>query len=280
LPRFEGRSSLRSWLYRIATNSCLRLIERRPSRVLPIDYGPPSDAHDDPALPLVESVWVEPYPDAGLADGFAAPEARYEQRESVELAFVAALQHLPARQRAVLILRDVLGFSGEEVAESLETTPKAVYSLLQRAHKTVDQQLPVLSQRQTLRSLGDARVREVVSTYVDAWERGDVDAIVAMLAEEAIVAMPPRPSWYLGLDAARAFLARGPLAPTISRRARGAQANGQLAVGVVFFGYPGEPVVLQVLQLLTLDANGRIAEITAFVGTELEPFAPYAPSLS
>jgi len=281
LPRFEGRSSLRSWLYRITTNSCLRLIERRPKRVLPIDYGPPSDAHDDPAPPLVESVWVEPYPDAGLADGFAAPEARYEQRESVELAFVAALQHLPARQRAVLILRDVLGFSGEEVAEALETTPKAVYSALQRAHKTVDQRLPVLSQQQTLRSLGDARVREIVKTYVDAWERGDVDAIVsmlaedaivAMLAEEAIVAMPPRPSWYLGLDAARAFLARGPLAPTISRRARGAQANGQIAVGVVYLGYPHEPETLQVLQLLTLDTNGRIAEITAFVGTELEPF--------
>jgi RNA polymerase sigma-70 factor (ECF subfamily) len=274
LPRFEGRSSLRSWLYRIATNSCLRLIERRPKRVLPIDYGPPSDAHDDPAPPLVESVWVEPYPDAAIDSGYAAPEARYEQRESVELAFVAALQHLPARQRAVLILRDVLGFSGEEVAEALETTPKAVYSALQRAHKTVDQQLPVLSQQQTLKSLGDARVREIVATYVDAWERGDVDAIVSMLAEDAIVAMPPRPSWYLGLDAARTFLAQGPLAPGISRRGHPAHANGQIAVGVVFLGYPDQPQTLQVLQLLTLDTNGRIAEITAFVGTELEPFAP------
>ena len=120
-------------------------------------------------------------------------------------------------------------------------------------------------------------MREVVKTYVDAWERGDVDAIVSMLAEDAIIAMPPRPSWYLGLDAARAFLARGPLAPIISRRARGARANGQLAVGVVFLGYPGEPETLPVLQLLTLDTNGRIAEVTAFVGTELEPFAPDAP---
>src|SRR5215208_225974 len=110
LPRFEGRSSLRSWLYTIATNTCLDLIAKRPKRVLPIDYGPATDPHDGPGEPVVESVWVEPYPDEqlGLEDGFAAPEARYEQRESVELAFVAALQHLPASQRAVLILREVL----------------------------------------------------------------------------------------------------------------------------------------------------------------------------
>src|SRR5213080_3804287 len=116
LARFEGRSSLRSWLYTIATNASLRAIERRPKRILPIDYGPASvDPHGAPDEPLVESVWIEPYPDDALAvaDELAAPDARYELRESVELAFVAALQHLPARQRAVLILRDVLGFSGE-----------------------------------------------------------------------------------------------------------------------------------------------------------------------
>jgi RNA polymerase sigma-70 factor (ECF subfamily) len=280
LPQFEGRSSLRSWLYRIATNSCLRLIERRPKRVLPIDYGPQSDAHDDPAPPLVESIWIEPYPDAAIADGFAGPEARYEQRESIELAFVAALQHLPARQRAVLILRDVLGFSGAEVAETLETTAKAVYSVLQRAHKTVEEQLPALSQQETLRSLGDARVRAIVGNYVDAWERGDVDQIVSMLADDAILAMPPRPSWYRGVEAARVFLAHGPLAPTHSRRLLSAHANGQIAVGSYYMRWAGQPEPLQVLQLLTLDADGRIAQITAFVGTELEPFAVAAVSQS
>jgi RNA polymerase sigma-70 factor (ECF subfamily) len=272
LPQFEGRSSLRSWLYRIATNSCLRLIERRPQRVLPIDYGPPADAHDEPAPPLVESVWIEPYPDTAVADGFAAPEARYEQRESIELAFVAALQLLPARQRAVLILRDVLGFSGAEVADMLETTPKAIYSTLQRAHKTVDEQRPARSQQQTLRSLGDTRVREIVERYVAAWERGDVDAIASMLTDDVILAMPPRPSWYRGLQAARVFLARGPLAPTHTRRLRAAHANGQIALGSIYVGWPGQPKTLPVLQLLTLDTHGRIAEITAFVGTNLEPF--------
>jgi RNA polymerase sigma-70 factor, ECF subfamily len=177
----------------------------------------------------------------------------------------------------VLILRDVLGFSGAEVAETLETTPEAVYSALQRAHKSVEEHLPALSQQETLRSLGDARVREVVEHYMAAWERGDVEAIVSMLADDAILAMPPRPSWYRGLDAARVFLARGPLAPTHSRRLRSAQANGQIAIGCTYRGYPGQPEQLEVLQLLTLTADGRIAEITAFVGTELAPFAPAAP---
>src|SRR6185312_2196378 len=115
LSRFGGRSALRSWLYTIATNVCLTQIARQPKRILPIDYGPPADPHVQPGRPLVETDWMEPYPDEslGVEDGFAAPEARYEQREAVELAFVAALQHLPASQRAVLILREVLGFSAK-----------------------------------------------------------------------------------------------------------------------------------------------------------------------
>src|SRR5919198_826186 len=139
LPRFEGRSSLKSWLYTIATNTCLNLIEKRPKRVLPVDYGPAADPHGGPREPVVESVWVEPYPDEliGVEDGLAGPEARYEQREGVELAFIAALQLLPANQRAVLILRDVLGFSAREVAGTLETSVASVNSALQRARKAV-----------------------------------------------------------------------------------------------------------------------------------------------
>src|SRR6476661_3508813 len=122
LPRFDGRSSLRSWLYRIVTNACLDLIGKRPKRVLPIDHGPSSDAHDGPGPPLLEQLW--------LMDGRSAPEARYEARESVELAFVAALQHLPARQRAVLILREVLGYSAAETAALLELSVPSVNSAL------------------------------------------------------------------------------------------------------------------------------------------------------
>jgi RNA polymerase sigma-70 factor, ECF subfamily len=270
MPSFEGRSSLRTWLYRIATNSCLRLIERRPRRVLPIDYGAAADPHDELAAPLVESVWIEPYPDREIADGRAAPESRYEQRESVELAFVAALQHLPPRQRAVLILRDVLGFSGAEVAETLETTPAAVYSALQRAHKTVDEQLPEHAQQQTLRALGDVRVREAVERYMEAWEAGDVERVVSMLAHDAILAMPPRPTWFRGIDDARVFLAAGPLAAEATRRSVLTHASGQLAIASRY-ERPDAPTV-QVLQVLTLGEDAKIAAVTAFVGADLERF--------
>src|SRR5437764_4896777 len=175
LAKFEGRSSLRSWLYTIATNTSLNAIEKRPKRVLPIDYGPAADPHGGPGEPLLESIWVEPYPDErlGLGDGLAGPEARYEQREAVELAFIAALQHLPANQRAVLILREVLGFSAEETAEALETTPASVNSALQRARATIEDRLPDQTQQATRRELGDERLRELVDRYVQAWERAD-----------------------------------------------------------------------------------------------------------
>ncbi len=269
LPRFEGRSSLRSWLYTIATNSCLKAIERRPKRVLPIDYGPAADPHDGPAEPLVESVWVDPYPDEtlGLEDGFAGPDARYERRESVELAFIAALQHLPARQRAVLILREVLGFSAGEVAAALETTPASVYSLLQRAHKTVDERLPEQSQQATLRMLGDAGLRELVDGYVDAWERGDVGAVVAMLAEDAVLAMPPIPTWYDGRDAVEGFLRGWPLAGGRRWRLVPVRANGQPAVGHYLWDGQKGSFVAHSVNVLTLH-GARIAEITAFLAPE------------
>jgi Sigma-70, region 4/SnoaL-like domain len=154
-----------------------------------------------------EPVWLEPYPDTNLGlEGPAGPDARYEQREAVELAFIAALQHLPARQRAVLILRDVLGFSARETAAVLGTMPVSVDSALQRAHKTVQERLPSQTQQQTLRLIGDDELSRLVGRYVDAWERNDVDAVDAMPAEDARMAMPPLPSWYGGRDQVAAFL--------------------------------------------------------------------------
>jgi len=272
LPGFKGRSSLRSWLYSIATNASLRALERRPKRVLPIDYGPAADPHDGLGEPPVESAWVEPYPDErlGLEDGLAGPESRYEQRESVELAFIAALQHLPARQRAVLILRDVLGFSAREVAGALETTSTAVDSALQRAHKAVDVRLPERSQQAVLRSLDDQRLREIVDGFVDAWERSDVDAVVAMLTSDGALTMPPLPTWYRGREAVAAFLADRPLMKDRRWRVVPIQANGQLAFGHYLWSDEREAFTGHTITVLTLDRD-RIAEITAFLDAELIP---------
>jgi RNA polymerase sigma-70 factor, ECF subfamily len=264
LAGFEGRSSLRSWLYTITTNASLKSIQRRPKRVLPIDYGPPADPHDRPAEPILESVWIEPSPDEHLfVEGDAAsPEARYEQRESVELAFIAALQHLPARQRAVLILRDVLGFSAREAAEVLETTPISIDSALQRAHRTVEKRLPERSQQTALRSLGDAELREIVDGYMEAWESADVSAIAALLADDATLAMPPLPEWYSGRDAVATFIAHLPL-PAGGRRLVPIRANGQPAFAHYVWEAGPQAFLPHAIHVLGLEGD-RIRDITVF----------------
>jgi RNA polymerase sigma-70 factor (ECF subfamily) len=264
LAGFEAGRPLRPWLYRIATNVCLDAIAKHPKRVLPADYGPPAGDGEGPGAPVAELVWLEPYPDErlGLESGLAAPEARYEQRESVELAFVAALQHLPANQRAVLILREVLGFSAREVAESLETTVAAVNSSMQRARKTVDERLPARSQQETLRELGDHRLRELVRKYVAAWESRDIDAMVAMLVESATFAMPPYPHWFRGRDAVIAFLTA---AGKPDLRQVATRANGQPAIGWYLRIPPSERYEPASLEVLALEGD-RVSEITAFTG--------------
>jgi RNA polymerase sigma-70 factor (ECF subfamily) len=262
LPKFEGRSSLRSWLFRITTNACLDVISRRPKRVLPIDHGPAAGSGDDLGEPLSESVWIEPYAEDQLEDGHAAPEARYEQRESVELAFIAALQHLPATQRAALILRDVLGFSARESAQALDTTVASVNGALRRARRAVAERLPRQSQQATLRALGDDGIRQVVERYIDAWERGDVDAILAMLADDATFTMPPLPTWYRGRNAIAAFLTRYALQDRW--RLVPARANGQLAFGCYAWDAEREAYTALSLDVLTLDGM-RATEVTSFV---------------
>jgi RNA polymerase sigma-70 factor, ECF subfamily len=264
LPGFDGRSALRTWLYAVATNVCRNAIARRPKRVLPIGYGPaaPAGTHD-PGEPLVESVWIEPYPDEGLADGYAAPDARYEQREALELAFVAALQHLPGTQRAVLILREVLGFSAREVADTLETTVPSVNSALQRARKTVAERLPARNQQATLRSVGDRRIRELVAAYVDAWASGDFDAVRELLAEDAVFSMPPWTSWWRGRDTIAGFAKEAAKFCAVSLDVP-VSANGQPAVAYYLLSSDTGTYRAAALDVLTFDGTS-IAEITAFV---------------
>jgi RNA polymerase sigma-70 factor (ECF subfamily) len=246
LGRFEGRSSLRSWLYTIATNTCLTQIGRRPKRILPVDYGPPTDPHAGPGEPLVESVWIEPYPDAelGIEDGLAGPDARYEQRESLELAFVVALQHLPATQRAVLILREVLGYSAKEVAETLDTTVASVNSALQRARASIEARTP--------------------DRYVRAWEETDVDTVVSMLAEDATFAMPPAATWFGPLPEIETFLRGFAMVPRIRWKGIPTTANGQTAIGFYAWDEDAGAYLPFALNLLTF-RDREIVDVTAFI---------------
>jgi RNA polymerase sigma-70 factor (ECF subfamily) len=250
LRGFEGRSSTRAWLYKIATNTALRQIERRPR----------------PAEPLDTAAEIDPYPDAQVPAGLAAPDARYEQRESIELAFVAAVQHLPARQRAALILREVLGFSAREVADALETTVPSVNSALQRARRTLDERLPARSQQATLRALGDERTAAIVERYVDALERADLDAVLALLTEDAVWSMPPDPKSYAGPEAIAGFLREGPF--HVRWRHRAARASGQLAIGCYAWDADRRAYRALVLDVLTL-RDDRIAAVTSFIDGEL-----------
>src|SRR4051794_6887189 len=198
----RGRDGLRAWLSRIATNPAIEVANRRSSRTLPMDHFAPSLSDDHGGEPLTEIAWLEPYPDGilGLADGRSAPAARYEQREAVELAFVAALQHLPPNQRAVLILREVLGYSALEVADTLDTTVASVNSALQRARRSLDERLPATTQHENARALGDARLEALVAEFMDAWLACDLDRICKLLADDATFSMPPHGGWWRGVE--------------------------------------------------------------------------------
>jgi RNA polymerase sigma-70 factor (ECF subfamily) len=250
--QLDDRGFIRAWLYKIATNRCLTAIERRGRRELP--------AGVDPGTPATEISWLEPYPGP-------SPESDYLARESVELAFVAALQHLSAIQRAVLILREVLGFSAAEVAAQLDTSPASVNSALQRARKTIGSAGP--TQQAVLRDLGGAAAGAIVSRWSDAWQAGDVDAIVALLADDARYSMPPLPQWYRGREEIRAFLVGGPLR---SRwRFRPATANGQLAFGTYLWDDAAGVYVPGGLDVLTL-RGAHVAEVTAFLTADFSRF--------
>jgi RNA polymerase sigma-70 factor (ECF subfamily) len=267
LARFEGRSSLRTWLYTVATRICLDTAETRGRRALPIDLGPSSERAVVGDAPLADVGWLGPYPDAGLGDGPLSPGARYEQREAVELAFAAALQHLPGNQRAALLLFEVLGFSAAEIAATMNTSATSVNSALARARRVVAQRVPSPAQQQTLRKIEDARVREIVAGFATALERGDADALVALLTEDVTWSMPPLAHWYHGLEAVTDFAVRVPLTGCGSWRHLPTSANGQPAVGFYLRSDDAGAHLSWSITVLTLRGQ-HIAELTSFIGPD------------
>src|SRR5829696_1845212 len=209
LESYEGRASFRSWLYKIATNACLdALDQRRSRRLLPPQCIPAADPHMQIAPPSPEFVWIEPIPDEWLEDiSTPNPETRYTESESISLSFLTALQTLPPRQRAVLILRDVLDFSANETAEILELTVSSVNSALHRARVTLSKRYQGQEPEISTNSLNDERTQWLLDHFVQAWESADVDGLVALLKEDAAFAMPPSPSWYQGPAAIGIFAA-------------------------------------------------------------------------
>ncbi|MFI0368716.1 sigma-70 family RNA polymerase sigma factor [Actinomadura sp. 1N219] len=266
LPGFQGRSSLRTWLYRISTNACLRLASKRPRRVLTPDHGPPRGDVHDLGEPVPGPVFLEPWPD-DVAAAEPDPEASFARRETVELAFVAALQHLPATQRAVLILREVLEFSAAEVASFLDLTPAAVNSALQRARKAVQERVPGASQQTELSALGGDGRRELIDAFVTAWERADVDALVALLAEDVRFTMPPLPAWFDGRDVVARFFAERVF--ETPWRLVPIQVNGQPGFAC-YQRSPDGRFRMGAINVLSL-RDGRITRISAFLDPALYP---------
>lgn len=264
IARFEGRSTVRSWLYTVATRTCLDLVESRRRRALPMDLGPSSERAvlDDP--PLTEIAWLGPYAVGDLASG--GPVARYEQREAVELAFVAALQHLPGNQRAALLLFEVLGFSAAEIATMMDTSTASVNSALQRARRIVADKVPAASQQQTIRQLG-GRVQELVAGYSTALERGDAEALVALLTEDVTWSMPPLGHWYTGIEAVMDFAKEVPLTRCPSWHNLPTTANGQPALACYLGMTPDSEHTAWSINVFTLRAD-KIAAITSFIGQE------------
>jgi RNA polymerase sigma-70 factor (ECF subfamily) len=243
LDRFERRSSIETWLYRIATNACLDELERRPRRPDPV-YPYPDDRLLESATPVVD------------------PAARYAEREGIELAFLTAIQRLPGRQRAILILRDVLGWTGQETAELLDSTVAAVNSGLQRARATIDAELPAESPRAAAPSQ-----RELLAEYVDVWERADIDGLIKLLRDDAVLRMPPQPSVH-GAAAICDFFSVGPCGPLRGVTVAPASANGRPAV---VMRHPLADGSSQPHGVLVLDPgpDGKIAGFDAFIDGEL-----------
>jgi len=267
LAQFRKRASVRAWLYRIATNralDALRASRRRPEDLQRMTGLPQPTRYG-------EAIWLEPFPDVlldGIPDQAPGPEARYEAREAMALAFIVGLQHLPPQQRAVLVLRDVLGFRASEVAEMLDTSDSAINSLLRRARGAFESRLPA-SGRDRAPLPNSKLERDIVGRFADAIESGDTDAVVALLTEDAWLTMPPEPYEYQGTGTIGAFL-RDRTAVRGTPRLVPTRANTQPAFGCYFPTAQTEIARPYALLVLTLEAD-RIAAITWFGGSSVFP---------
>jgi RNA polymerase sigma-70 factor, ECF subfamily len=276
---FEGRSSIRTWLYKIATRACLTALERRGRRPLPAGLARPSSEPEQPLAPAEPGVpWLEPLPDALLAASPGDPATIVAERGSIRLAFVAALQHLPARQRAALILRDVLAWRAVEVAELLGTTTAGVNSALQRARAQLAELAPA---EDGLAEPDGPQRRALVDRYVAALEQGDVEAMARLLRHDVEAEMPPLPTWFIGREPFVRFLARQCFKSSEPLRGVAMAANGQPAVGMYALGADGRyhPYALHVLTL----SGDRIGRIVAFLDPGLfalwdSPAMSFAPA--
>ena len=261
---FEGRSSVRTWLYRIATNVCLTALEGKDRRPLPTGLGAPASDPGDPLTQSSEVSWLEPAPDPLVAGESSDPATIVTEREGIRLAFVAALQYLPARQRAVLVLRDVLRWRASEVAKALETTEAAVNSALQRAHAQLAR--ADLS-RDTLEERLDADQQDLLDRYVKAFWDKDIDAIVGMLTRDAVWEMPPFTGWYTGAEAIGRLIDTQCPGGVNDMPMVATRANGQPAFGL-YMRQPDGSFTPFHLKVLTIRDN-RVEHVAAFFDTDL-----------
>jgi len=271
LESFRGRGSLRSWLYKIATNACLDALKRRPRRVLPFSNGPAADPAEPVQPDVLEPIWLEPYPDTLLNGLTANPEARFTLRESVSLAFLAAIQILPGRQRAVLILHDVLDWRAAEIAGLLDASVASVNSALQRARATLRKRFPA-GAPDAIDGRAPSQVdRRLLDRYLHAWDAGDSHALAALLREDAILTMPPTPSWYLGRDAVALFFETAAFNGELGGRLRLVPSHANLQPAFAVYRRDPDGVFrAMALQVLTVEA-GLIRAITGFVNVSLFP---------
>jgi len=273
LGTYEGRASFRAWLYGIATNACLDALARRPRRVLPQARQAASDPHAPPEPPIADPIWLEPLPDDFLAGVEASPEARYDAHEAITLAFLAALQDLPPKQRAVLILRDVLDMRADEVARWLELTVSSVNSALHRARTTMAKRYHERGVEDLKAKPSDEKTRALLDRYMHAWETADIDALMALFKEDSIYPMPPMPGWYQGKPAIRAFIQSNILAGDTRGRWKlvPTRANARPAIAWYRRDDANGTFRAFAIQLLTIQ-DALLADVTTFPNPDLFRF--------